>query len=242
MIDRSEIKVYRKLQSIGLYHHHPYGLGMWREELLDLLAHAKENVGENFLEIGSWNGFSSVALCLIQSLVPDESKKVFSVDASFSPFYDLHLKRSRVTNNVKCEVSSFDLDLRDKGLFSFAFIDGYHSYSAIINDFYKVLPYLTEKCTICFHDVSPMLFDPSYLDKMKEVVEHTQRWESSTYEDFRLDEAIGRILVENPEFYPDNKNKTDCEYINRTGRPQWIRGMTSSYNSLFAISRGQNED
>ena len=57
---------------------------------------------------------------------------------------------------VKVECYSDDIAENYNGeKISFLFIDGFHSFKQVINDFRTVLPYMSDDAIVAFHDVSP---------------------------------------------------------------------------------------
>lgn len=237
MTDNAVLDAMDEFELYGLLPHGlPNAIGMWPNEQECLAWCALNSDVGNFLEIGAFCGGSAVILgiCMRQM---NRDNLVYSVDIDFGAYnmYDFNISRAKLDKYVqKIECDSSILGEKYTGdKISVCFIDGYHSFSQILIDFEQVQPHLTDNAYVLFHDVSPNIYDKSYLESLKGYnVE-------SVNEDFRLDEAVSVILNKNSEYSLINNpmyDKTDSHF-RETGLQQWRRGTTSPFNSICAIQR-----
>lgn len=239
------IPIKYKFDKLGIRPHTlPNAIGMWPNEQECLLWCVLNSEPGDWLEIGSFCGGSAVLMGLA-SIATKNSNTVFTVDIDFSkhiPYVDVNLTNAGLLNKVKkIETDSTFLD-SDRNLknrkISFAFIDGFHSYNQVLLDFEALYPYFTDHAIVAFHDVSPKMYDKNcrqYVDTLKFDHELLIRDNS---EDFRLDEAVSRILQMSPSWellgIPIRKTET---HFKETGLTEWVRGTTSPFNSFVAIQR-----
>lgn len=240
MLEEKKLQInelYDQFVGFGLNSHlpGPNTVGLWREEIQRLMWAHSESPDGNSVVIGSHNGGSEIALGLSKLI-----SKVISVDINYGEFYTLNTKRlkSKIccdtlplkTNSsdfrrVYLEAAPDNLDI------GFAFLDGFHSYRQTLVDFEQIKDFLAPGAIVGFHDCSPKFPKKGSVlpDNFKEV---------PGFEDFYIDEAISKILEDNPGFEEYNVPiGLDINYSRITGRPSWIRGATSSFNSLFFLRR-----
>jgi predicted O-methyltransferase YrrM len=223
-----------------LSHWMPNAIGLWPNEQECILWLALNSSAEvNWMEIGSFCGGSAVLMCLARQMLTENHPAVYSVDCDFDKYgmFDKNVYGmggfARISKKIECD--SNDLEKHYSGdPLSFVFIDGFHSFEQVVNDFNKVLPWLTEDATVAFHDVSPSL--TNNIDKKYDYDELFQ----NSHEDFRLDEAVSYILENNKDFsLIDIPVKKDILHFKETNLKKWVRGKTSPFNALAAIRRNQ---
>ena len=231
----------------GLNSHFP-GLnvsGLWPSEMERLayavLAGSEKARNSNWINIGSWNGSSDIILCLAKQKEKLDGK-VYSIDPKFSSFFDYNISKGNFGDlNVKINDYSQNLRKHLTEPVGFAFIDGFHSFLQVLQDFAEIEPLLVKGGVIAFHDCSPQADNLEHLQKSaKWSQDNFTALTSSKVEDFYIDEAIGRILERYPDFQilkiPIGK---DAKYFAETGLKVFKRGKTSCFNSLFTIKRNE---
>jgi predicted O-methyltransferase YrrM len=214
---------------------------MWPNEQECLVWCALQaNQSNNWMEIGSFCGGSAILLALVKKA--RDTYKVFSVDNNFNPLFDYNVYTRGKFNGLveKIECNSQDILQHYNEPLSLIFLDGWHSFSAIINEFNLLKPLMTPDCIIGFHDVSPLMtkHDECHISKMHTTA--MQEWNSlinSREQDFRLDEAIATICVQNGYQIIDIPVRNNETHFQETGLTEWVRGTTSPVNSFTAIQR-----
>jgi predicted O-methyltransferase YrrM len=217
-----------------LPHSVPNAIGMWPEEQEYLAYESLQTDEGSFLEIGSFCGGSAVLLGMSLLHLGRYNEKVYSIDVSFNRFFEFNIKRANLEElSVALQINSSELMNYYLGMrpISLALIDGFHSYKQILVDFEQVKPLLSNKAIVMFHDVSPLIYDENY---RKSCLNFTS---DSDYEDFRVDEAICRILANNPDFQLKENPLLECKHFKETGLTEWVRGKTSPFNALCAIEK-----
>jgi len=223
-----------------LSHWMPNAIGLWPNEqecLLWLTLNSSPRA--DWMEIGSFCGGSAVLMCLARRMLVENHPTVYSVDCDFDKYgmFDKNVYKmggfSMVSKKIECDSNNLEEHYNGNPL-SFVFIDGFHSFKQVVNDFNKVLPWLTEDATIAFHDVSPRL-----TDSISEKHDYDELFQND-HEDFRLDEAVSYILENNQDFSLVNiPVKKDILHFKETNLKTWVRGKTSPFNALAAIRRNQ---
>ena len=213
----------------------PNAIGMWPNEQECFVWSALTSEKGDFLEIGSFCGGSAVLMGLVIRNTK-RSDKVYSVDIDFNihNMYDMNIKRAGLGNICQpIQYDSSKIGSVYKGNpVSFLFIDGWHSFKQVMIDFEQMKPFLTENATVMFHDVSPYIYDKSYLSQLENYNNYSDE------EDFRLDEALAVILKENKDFkLIKNPMQKSVKHFDETGLTQWVRGKTSPFNSICTIRR-----
>ena len=231
--------LYEKFVGMGLGTHIPNGnsLGQWSQEIKRLMWAELNSPSKNSVVIGSHNMGAELALGIVKDYKNDKSE-IISVDIQFGDYYDLNqarLKGKFGIETVKWEMNSDQFmdtyNLYTNESIGLVFIDGYHKYSSIILDFCQVKDFLVKDSIVAFHDCCPN-FPKRGTHKLP--VENIGK-----DEDFLCSEALSAILEVNPEYNEiDLKLGMDCYYPERTGLKTWVRGTTSSFNSLFLIQHG----
>lgn len=223
-----------------LPHTLPNAIGMWPEEQECLVWCAEQcDPDINWLEIGSFCGGSTLLLGFAKKQMGGKSK-IFAVDNNFNPMFDYNVKKSKLNNIVKLECNSWDILQYYNAPLSFIFIDGWHSFSAAINEFQLLQSLMTEDCIVGFHDVSPQMTknDPKYIQKCYEIgMKEFNSLISSGEQDFRLDEAIAIICVQYKYEIVDIPIRTNPTHFQETRLTEWVRGETSPFNSFTAIRK-----
>jgi predicted O-methyltransferase YrrM len=221
-----------------LSHWMPNAIGLWPNEqecLLWLVLNSDTNA--NWMEIGSFCGGSAVLMCLARRMVADSQPTVYSVDCDFDKYgmFDRNVYAmggfSATSQKIECDSNKLEQYYNGDPL-SFVFIDGFHSFKQVVNDFEKVKPWLTNDAIVAFHDVSPDL-----KDSINKEYDYDELFKNEN-EDFRLDEAVCYILNNNDDFsLIDIPVKKDIRHFKETNLKTWVRGQTSPFNALAAIRR-----
>jgi len=246
--------IMRKFKPFGIKPHQlPNAIGMWPNEQECLLWCAlNSDLDGNWMEIGSFCGGSAVLLCLTRRMTNNKSNSVYSVDCDFEKYQAIAGTQSYVGENA---MGMFDYNVYKRGAFqdlcrqvncysdnipehysddkiSFLFIDGFHSFKQVVNDFKTVLPFMSDNSIVAFHDVSPDIKSTS-----QEDIDYDRLF-ASEGEDFFLDEAINYILKKYKDFrLLDIPVKRNVMHQKETGLNNWVRGTTSPFNSFAAIRR-----
>lgn len=236
-----EDKIYSliyKFRSFGILSHWmPNAIGLWPNEqecLLWLILNS--NIESSWMEIGSFCGGSAVLMCLARQTLTGNKPAVYSVDCDFNKYgmFDRNVYEmggfSAISRKIECDSNELDKHYDGEPL-SFVFIDGFHSFKQVVNDFNTVKPWLTNDAMVAFHDVSPDL---------GKNVSRSYNYEelfNSNEEDFRLDEAITYILNNNNFELIDIPVKKQIGHFQETELKSWVRGKTSPFNALAAIRR-----
>jgi predicted O-methyltransferase YrrM len=226
-----------------LPHSLPNAIGMWPNEQECLVWSALQcNPDENWWEVGSFCGGSTILLGFAQESL-DGKGHIISVDPAPRPIMDLNIKRAKLNNRVsRCKTTSAEALSKNDSPISFLFLDGWHSFSAVLSEFEAAKPYLTDDAVVAFHDVSPVLkeCDDSYIEeKMDYVKAHWDSLMRSTIQDFRIDEAVIWICATYGYEILDIPVRKHIAYYKETGLTLWMRGRTSPYNSFIAIRKSK---
>ena len=226
-----------------LPHTLPNAIGMWPNEQECLVWCALQaNPFYNWLEIGSFCGGSAILLALVKRLRNNTKYKLFSVDNNFNPLFDYNVySRGKFEGIVeKLECNSGNILQHYNKLLSFIFLDGWHSFFAIINEFTLLQPLMTDDCIIGFHDVSPQMctMDYRYITICySQAKEQYDQLMSDSTQNFRLDEAIAFICGEYSYQIMDIPVRNNETHFQETHLTEWVRGTTSPLNSFTAIQR-----
>jgi len=217
----------------------PNAIGLWPNEqecLLWLVLNS--DVESNWMEIGSFCGGSAGLMCLARQGVTGNKPAVYSVDCDFNKYnmFDRNVYEmggfSAMSKKIECDSNELEEHYNGEPL-SFVFIDGFHSFKQVVNDFNKVKPWLTDDAIVAFHDVSPDL------NKNVSKSYNYEELFNSSEEDFRLDEAVAYILDNNDFELVDIPVKKQIGHFKETELKSWVRGKTSPFNALAAIRRNQ---
>ena len=198
-----EDKIYSliyKFRSFGILSHWlPNAIGLWPNEQECLLWMVLNSDTEaDWMEIGSFCGGSAVLMCLARQTLVGNRPSVYSVDCDFDKhgMFDQNVYEmggfNGLSKKIECDSNELDRYYNGEPL-SFVFIDGFHSFKQVVNDFEKVKPWLTDDAIVAFHDVSPDLHE-----NINKSYDYENLFESNE-EDFRLDEAV-TYIVNNSDF------------------------------------------
>ena len=242
-------------------HQYPNAIGMWPNEQESLLWLALNAPLGNFMEIGSFCGGSAVLLCLAATHDRMKKRKVYSVDRTFTNWnkaFDRNVYRVGGFEDisVKLECDSAELDKHYNGNpLSLAFIDGWHSFAAVLRDFNTINKWLVPGGYAVFHDVAPQPYKVGdierYYDRAKanfnqwtakpldvwsrKDVSLQEYHQSETEQDFFLDEAVAYIIKEykfDLVHIPVLDGSTHFDRV-----PVYKHGTTSPYHGLVAIQK-----
>lgn len=138
-------------------HGAPNPIGMYENEQKALLwAAMQSNLHYDWLEIGSFYGGSAALLGL--TLKTNNSKaKLYSVDRwRFDGAFHTNMTNAGLLQTVvEINCDSFYLCQNyptHSPLLSLVFIDGWHSFKAVIHDFEAIAPFLIRGAHVVFHD------------------------------------------------------------------------------------------
>lgn len=234
------------LDTLGLFSHNPLnGVGLWPEEM-DLLVSLLPQKDYVYLETGSWNG-GSLLLSHYHRTANNLKGIDIGVDPNFSPYFDLNMNRAGCKtiqyggNKVKFTGTAkdaakleYELFVDDPITIDVLYIDAYHSFRNILEDYYAFKPYLTKNATIIFHDTSPRLQKPEQRQEiLKWTLDNLDYLKNLDYEDFFCDEAV--CYLEHTEPVEHIDCSIECYHPNETGLTSWIRGKTSPHSAIAAF-------
>lgn len=226
-----------------LPHTLPNAIGMWPNEQECLVWCALQSIpGYNWLEVGSFCGGSTVLLALAKQ-IHDKTSQVISVDNNFNPMFDYNVftkgKFHKIVQKIQC--NSCDILQHYNSPLGFVFLDGWHSFSAIINEFQLLEPLMSTDCIIGFHDVSPKMLDNNNKSYIKDCYDFgIKNWNNlmnSNQQDFRLDEAIAIICIQHGYEIINIPVRTKETHFQETRLTDWVRGETTPFNSFTAIRK-----
>jgi predicted O-methyltransferase YrrM len=238
-------------------HQYPNAIGLWPNEQESLLWLALNSPAGNFMEIGSFCGGSAVLLCLVRRMM-GVGPTVFSVDRTFSDWgnaFNRNVYRvgkfKDISKQIECDSNELD-KYYDNSPLSFVFIDGWHSFSAVLRDFEKVCPWLVPGAIVAFHDTAPQPYKKGQIEHYyRRAVENYKEWtqvelpvwqgsvsvkeyhESEKSQDFLIDEALAYLLkTHNCQLVniPVIDGSTHFDRV-----PVYRHGSTSPYHGLAAI-------
>ncbi len=205
---------------------YPNAIGLWPEEQLSLLWLALNATAGNFLEIGSFCGGSAVLLNIARRVNCDGPHTI-CVDRTFTGWNNAFQKNVFRVGKFKdicttLEIDSADLQSHYKHQFAgqpitLAFIDGWHSFAAILRDFEQIEPFLVTGSFVVFHDVAKQPYSLETLGEFTDrALKYKEEWtaapldkwsgknlgvaeyhQSEAQQDFLLDEAVAYILHSN---------------------------------------------
>lgn len=228
-----------KFEKFGIISHGlPNAIGLWPNEQECLVWTALQaSQLYDWMEIGSFCGGSTILLALAK-----QRENVIAVDKSFNPMFDFNVfTRGKLHDKVvKLECDSCDILKYYDNKISFLFIDGYHSFIKIMDEFRLLRDIMTTDCIIAFHDVSPNMVehDEKYINKCYEAAVCNYSFLSNdTSENFRVDEAIAMICKEYGYTIMDIPIRDNKTYFKETRLKEWVRGTTSPFNAFTAIQR-----
>jgi predicted O-methyltransferase YrrM len=227
------------IQTHGL----PNAIGLWPNEAECLVWAALNSGPGDWVEIGSFCGGSAVLLCLARRQLK-LGPKVISVDNDFNPMFDLNVYNRGKFQDIheKLEIDSNQLSahLANESDIGLAFIDGYHSFDKVVDDFDQVYDWLSDDAIVIFHDTSPHFGLESHKKETLEFVKkNLELLENDKEENFRIDEAIYYICKSygfSPITIPVKK---EIGHFQETGLTKWARGTTSPFNAVVAIRKNK---
>lgn len=254
----------RNFRGYGLQSHNPHnGIGFWQEEqilFLDLLekryAERKTNNSFNYCEIGTHNGGSALLFLEWARSKPDMQCCMTLIDIKFPDLFFLNMKRAGVlftkehgfcdysnlaTQENKIWIECYEQPSEKVGISNIPscevlFIDGYHSYKQVwseLNTFSKVV---SPNGYILSHDHSNRLNKKENRDIILKEEKENRAWlETAENQNFFVDEAFLRFMVENNYEYIDTL--IDCFHPHETRLNNWVRGKTSPSSAIAAMRK-----
>jgi cephalosporin hydroxylase len=239
----------KQFSQLGLFSHNPHnGIGLWTEEqelLLTLVGESKK-----YLEIGSHN-LGSALLVEEHARTNGLEREIFGLDIEFSPWAKLNYKRANSSiKMLECDSNELRQHHQELQGLDFVFIDGFHSFNQVLHDFEAVQDLVVDGGIVAFHDTSPNLNKPSYVDTCWEFASENFGELASTErgEDFYVDEAIVFIMRSFNKIKDMNWSLIDCTiecyHPQETRLQSWIRGKTSPHSAIWAmkVDRSKDED
>tara|TARA_R110000824_G_scaffold143199_3_gene310751 strand:+ start:1789 stop:2394 length:606 start_codon:yes stop_codon:yes gene_type:complete len=193
---------------------------------------------KKYFEIGSHN-LGSALLVEQHAKTLGVEREIFALDLRFSPWANLNYERAS-SNVARIECSSNDLRTYKDDLegTDFIFIDGFHSFAQVVRDFELSYDLMTNGGIIAFHDTSPNLNKPEYVEKCTEYArDNLEYLTQDDSENFYVDEAICFILDQ----YQDKADlelidcTVECYHPRETRLNSWIRGKTSPHSAIWAM-------
>lgn len=223
-----------------LPHTMPNAIGMWPNEQECLVWTASQcDPNLNWVEIGSFCGGSTILLGLTKDMW-NGSGQIIAVDPTPNPMFEFNLNRSRLKNIQKFIGTSKELAQINKDPIGFLFIDGFHSFKSILQDFSLLIPWFTADTIIAFHDVSPNMWthNKEYIGQLDDLaLQNWDTWISDSSENFLIDEAISLICNKFGYRIMNIPVRQPLEYFKETGLNGWVRGRTSPHNAFTAIRK-----
>ena len=185
---------------------------------------------------------------------------VYSVDRTFAGWngaYRRNVFRVGQFHNLaiplECDSALLDQHYPGEPL-SLAFIDGWHSFQAVLRDFEMVNRWLVPGGYVAFHDVAPQPYQPGQINAFyQEALHHREEWLaeelemwsgsgregeyhlSESRQDFRIDEAVAVILHEHSFELVDIPVLDGSHHLDRVR--EYRRGTTSPYHGLVALRK-----
>jgi predicted O-methyltransferase YrrM len=234
--------IIERFDKLGIIPHTlPNAIGMWPNEQECLVWCATQcNPNENWWEIGSFCGGSTVLLGLTQEHM-EGNGNIIAVDPAPKPIMDLNIKRAKLNNRIVRSkmTSQYALDHNDSPI-GFMFLDGYHSFRSVITEFQLAQKHLTDDAIIAFHDCSPNMWkhNEQYVhDLGSSVYNIYDQLMANQEQDFYIDEAIAYICDKYDYKIIDISIRQPLAYHKETGLNEWVRGRTSPHNAFTAIRK-----
>jgi predicted O-methyltransferase YrrM len=243
-------------------HQLPNAVGMWPNELKYLATLAMSVPEGHFLEIGSFCGGSAALLALVRQY-QNRGPFLFCNDINFSAFGGAFRKNlykvgklDKLVQEIECNSKNLDEVFRLMNSLqtlnlSFCWLDGFHSYKAVLTEFEAIRPYLVPDSIIAFHDAPPRPYNMeeaerralSYHDRwMAEEIPDVDSANLEAYfaaekqQNFFILEAVAYILNQYPEFsLLEMHTQFECDHTDRTG--PYKHGSTSPNNAICAIQK-----
>lgn len=242
-------------------HSYPNVAGFWLEEGRNLVELALSAPSGDWAECGSHHGASA---CLLATAIRNQklNNRFWAFDIKISPefktnvfkkgkFDDIVEPHQGNSANLKDFFEHWDgiIQLGDMPQFSFVFLDGWHSFKAVVTEFEAFLPYLVDNAVIALHDCQPregvILQDVTYRAKAhydSYMNSDMPDVDSSNLEKYHAAEAAQDFLILEAACYLADKyglefiptpDEYKCDYSHVTGG--YKHGGTSPYNSICAL-------
>jgi hypothetical protein len=219
---------------------HGHSIGMWGGEIKELMWSCLNSPEGNWIEVGSHKGGSSVVLCICRNFLK-LGPKIFTIDPEYTEFFDQNITRGNFWNiirKINGTSKTFKESYPDEKI-SFLFIDGWHSFKWVIQDFNNIVDNLTDKATIVFHDCSPSIYsknNSSYIEScIKSAIDNYEKWIKDENQNFLVDEAICWLMNKYKLEQIDIPVRTNETHFKETGLKSYKHGTTSPYSSVFSV-------
>jgi len=231
-----------KFDKLGILPHGlPNAIGMWPNEQECLVWCALQcNPNLDWWEVGSFCGGSTILLGFAQESLEGEGN-IISVDPNPKPIMDLNIKRAKLNDRiVRYKTTSKEALEKNHNSIGFLFLDGWHSFSAVLAEFEAAMYFLAENAIVGFHDVSPKMwsYDKQYTHQCFDyTIKNWNQLINSSEQDFRIDEAVTYLCKEYEYEIVDIPVREPLAYHKETNLDRWVRGRTSPHNAFTAIRK-----
>jgi predicted O-methyltransferase YrrM len=237
--------IFYDFQRLNIPSHHTYGnsIGMFNNEIQCLIWCALNSSSGDWIEIGSHKGGSTIVLCLVRQYLK-YGPTIYTFDKKYDEWFDKNINNNgffHLIKKIEDTTPNFEAYYTKNQYLSLAFIDGFHSFKWILQDFHAIQPYLTSDCIICFHDCSPHMYSSrniEYVDHLySQSVTNYDKWINDESHNFLVDEAISYIMRKYGYQLLEIPVRNNEVHVKETGLTKWKRGTTSTFNSFVGISK-----
>ena len=237
-------------------HRYPNPIGLWPNEQESLVWLALEaDPSLDWIEIGAFCGGSACLLCLSR-LYQNAGPSVISVDHDFTHSNGAFDKNvyfkggfGEIHRSIRC--NSKDFLTKYTGQASFGFIDGWHSFSAVLADALTLDSVMAPGGILAIHDCAPQPYSKQQLAFYYEKSKHLSRasdleqvgpaedkesyHESEANQDFFVDEAVAVLINEYNYQLIDIPVLDGSTHFDRV--PIYKHGTTSPYHGLVGLRK-----
>jgi cephalosporin hydroxylase len=234
-------------------HQYPLVIGVWPEEIKWFVELCLCAPTGDFLEVGSHHGGSAV-LMAISRQYQDRGPTIFCNDIKFTKTFDRNLfgvgKMAHLINKIEDNSLNLKIHLDElKPSISLAFLDGWHSFRAVVSEFNSIKDYLVDGALLLFHDTEANFHSQvdeytrraySYMDRflatdMPAVDPNDLKsyHEAERLQDFEIGAAVAWIKEEYELELIEIPDRFKCDYTKITGPPK--RGTTGGHNAISAL-------
>jgi predicted O-methyltransferase YrrM len=220
----------------------PNTIGMWEGEIRQLIWCGLNAKPGNWVEIGSSNGGSAVILSLIRKSL-NLGPTIYTVDTNYPALFDQNITNGgfwNIIQKINGDSFTFKNSFPNEKI-SLLFIDGFHNFRWVIQDFENIKPMLVDESIICFHDTSNHIYAPNneeYINTcLKSVNDNFTQWMNDESQNFLVDEAIVYLASKYQLQMLDISRQNPEQHFKETHLNAWKRGTTSPYSSLVAYTK-----